>query len=402
MNHSTRLLLKVKDPHADLDPKFSEPIIEDHHRLYVHLIVKGHLSCPQCGTDMRKNGFKRETIIGQTDHDGRQMIFKLRKQKFFCPHCSDQKQMVTGMMPFRDVAPNHQVSQQVKLNIIHDLTENLSQKKISELNGVSVSTVQRILRELDHDYGQPQRQWLPAHLAMDDFKAGKMTAGGMSMLMMNAENHRVLEVFISRKSRQLTNDLLRYPLTARLAVKTVTVDLYDPYRKIIHQVFPNAKIIADPFRVVVQAYQALQKTRLQIMNSYPKGSHEYNALKSLWKELFKHHEELDTVVYHPWRNFQHRQLNELEAVDQLLDISPALYQAYWFYQNVSQVIQSKDAQQLHQLLSPANYTKLPQTVRKAFRTLQKHEDEIINYFNFGTSNGPVEGANNKIKVLKRI
>ena len=406
MDNSTRLLIKVKDPHADLDPKFTQPIIEGQRQgrpvLYVHLVVTGPWACPHCHQAMRKNGFKQVTIIGQTDHDGRQTIFKLRKQKFFCPQCSNEKHMVTAIMPFSDVAANHQISHQVKLNIIHDLTDSLSQKKISELNGVSVSTVQRVLNELNHDYGHPQRQWLPAHIAMDDFKAGKMTDGGMSMLMMNADNHRVLEVFISRKNYLLTDDLLRYPLAARMAVKTVTVDLYEPYRKIIHRVFPNAQIIADPFHVIVQAYQALQRIRLQVMNRYPKGSHTYNALKSLWKELFKRHEDLDTTTYYRWRNFRFRQLTENEAVDKLLDISADLAQAYWFYQDLRQAMQNKDADQLKQLLSSKDYQAAPKQLRKAIRTLRKHQEEILNYFKFGTSNGPVEGANNKIKVLKRV
>ncbi|MFT9228994.1 MAG: transposase, partial [Liquorilactobacillus satsumensis] len=44
---------------------------------------------------------------------------------------------------------------------------------------------------------------------------------------------------------------------------------------------------------------------------------------------------------------------------------------------------------------------LHQNLKKANRTLNKHQSEIINSFKTSFSNGPVEGTNNKIKVIKR-
>lgn len=49
---------------------------------------------------------------------------------------------------------------------------------------------------------------------------------------------------------------------ARLAVQSITVDLYSPYRKLIHELFPNAIIIADHFHVVAQVYWALNQVRI--------------------------------------------------------------------------------------------------------------------------------------------
>lgn len=40
-------------------------------------------------------------------------------------------------------------------------------------------------------------------------------------------------------------------------------------------------------------------------------------------------------------------------------------------------------------------------MKNARRTLRKHLSEIQNSFIYQFSNGPIEGANNKIKVIKR-
>ena len=63
------------------------------------------------------------------------------------------------------------------------------------------------------------------------------------------------------------------------------VDLYQPYRGLIKELFPNAHIIADHFHIVAQAYRALQAARIKVMNHYGHEPHEYRALNRFWKLL---------------------------------------------------------------------------------------------------------------------
>lgn len=65
--------------------------------------------------------------------------------------------------------------------------------------------------------------WLPRHIAFDDFKSGRFAPSGMSMILMNIENHRTIDIILSRRNRYLRNYFLRYDRAARLAVRTVTV-----------------------------------------------------------------------------------------------------------------------------------------------------------------------------------
>ena len=46
-------------------------------------------------------------------------------------------------------------------------------------------------------------------------------------------------------------------------------------------------------------------------------------------------------------------------------------------------------------------TELPFKLQKVQRTLRQHKDEILCSFKYHLSNGPIEGTNNKIKVIKR-
>ncbi len=73
------------------------------------------------------------------------------------------------------------------------------------------------------------------------------------MILMNITKIIVPLILFCPTYRYLRNYFLRYDRAARLAVRTVTVDLYTPYRHLIHELFPRTIIIADHFHVVAQA-----------------------------------------------------------------------------------------------------------------------------------------------------
>lgn len=127
-----------------------------------------------------------------------------------------------------------------------DLTKNRSIKDIAQNNNVSSSTVFRELQSLS-SYFKVNRHWLPRTIWLDDFKSGSAFHDRMSMVLMNAENHRVIDVIRSRKNQYLKSYFLRFDRKAHLAVWLVVVDLYDPYRNLINELFPMQSLLLTTF-----------------------------------------------------------------------------------------------------------------------------------------------------------
>lgn len=95
------------------------------------------------------------------------------------------------------------------------------------------------------------------------------------------------------------------------------------------------------------------------------------------------------------------QLTDVEVVHRLLSFDDDLSQAYRYYQDLILAVSHRDQGELNQLLSQ-KWTTLPWPLQKVQRTLRSHKLEIINSFKYQNyTNGPVEGTNNKIKVIKR-
>ncbi|WP_103434266.1 transposase [Fructilactobacillus sanfranciscensis] len=98
--------------------------------------------------------------------------------------------------------------------------------------------------------------------------------------------------------------------------------------------------------------------------------------------------------------------NDKEVVRKLLTLSSSLRDAYEYYQDLTYIVTvSHDEKPLESILNPTKsdkqYTKLPESMKKARETLKKHKEEITNSFKYNFSNGPLEGINNKIKVIIR-
>src|SRR5699024_12016857 len=105
----------------------------------------------------------------------------------------------------------------------------------------------------------------------------------MSFIYCDAINHQVVDVVEDRKAGSLGNYFIRYDLAVRRQVKSVTIDMYEPYIQVIHRWFPNADIIMDPFHLIQALIRVLSHYRVEFMNNIRiKLSSLYYNLNHYW------------------------------------------------------------------------------------------------------------------------
>ena len=172
------------------------------------------------------------------------------------------------------------------------------------------------------------------------------------MILIDSVNHRILDVMKDRGAGQLRAYFNQYSPAARAAVKTITVDLFTPYRAMIKDLFPNANIVADRFHVVTQAYSEINKVRISVMKQFGSDSKEYRQLKRFWKLLMKHENALDYTTSKNRINFKHAYLTDKEVIDRLLALSDELRDAYAFYQWILYASETRDEAELKSVLYP--------------------------------------------------
>ena len=74
----------------------------------------------------------------------------------------------------------------------------------------------------------------------------------------------------------------RYTQEARSRVKHIVIDMYAPYISLIKELFPQAKIVLDPFHLVQHHLPCTEhKTRIRFMKQVQKAQSEIQALLAL-------------------------------------------------------------------------------------------------------------------------
>ena len=220
--------------------------------------------CPCCGCLNEDNSiikwtFKKNCKIKLHRVSNYRTIFLLDKQRFKCKNCNSNFTASTSLVDY-----HKQISNNTTTSITIDLMKKISEKDTSERNDVSSSSTNRILDNISKDNIIKSNGKLPSVMGIDEFSATPDTNGKMAFIVVDQDHKNIFDILNSRKSNIIEKYFKRYSREERLKVKFITLDLYKPYYKLMHKLFPKAILIADKYHVVIQARNALDKTRIKL------------------------------------------------------------------------------------------------------------------------------------------
>ena len=262
-------------------------------------------------------------------------------------------------------------------------TRRLRQKVAHQANEASVRAVARwhdiseglVQRSWLEAWRRPARRGAPVFLGMDGFcvrRPGRMWTG-----LWELRERMPVAVVVGQRQRDVEPMLESLPWPE--AVKAVVMDLAEPYRQAVQMVLPRAAIVADKFHVIALAHRALREVRAERRR---RGNTA--ALMD--------------------RGVQRLSQQERQRLAQALAADPRLATAWVLKEELRAVYQShtyqEAAERLHRSVEAAKASGLPPFARMA-STLQRWQEEVLNYWHFPLTNALVEGKHNRLKVLKR-
>ena len=98
------------------------------------------------------------------------------------------------------------------------------------------------------------------------------------------------------------------------------------------------------------------------------------------------------------RSFK-RYVTRKEELDYILAIDAEFTDSYERVHEIREAIKNKDSVELETYID-MDTRGLSKGVAKAINTMVKHKEYMLNAVKYEYSNGPLEGFNNKIKLLK--
>lgn len=390
-------LLNIKDKNIKIVTNYEEKVIKGKN----YKIIEGILSykpthCPLCGVvnnssdDIIKWGFRKNCIVRIPKQGNCLTRLILHKQRFYCKHCNNTFIAETNLIDrFKNISNNTNL--QIKL----ELMKKQSEKDIAERMDVSVSVVDRILNEIS-SHTVLRHPTLPKSMNWDEFKATNDTKGKMAFIIADNDNSNIFDINDSRKSKDLEKYFKRYSKKERDKVEHISIDFYSGYIYLANKLFKNAKISIDRFHIVIQAYNALNSTRVSLCS---KSNPHYNKLKDCWKLIVK--DEKDLSDEKKYSKHLKKEISQREIVQFLINTDSTLKATYECYQGIISSLKENNFNKFKAIIFNSKHN-ISEKMKKALKLYKENIKYIKNSFEYEINNGIIEGINNLIKCLKRI
>ena len=180
-------------------------------------------------------------------------------------------------------------------------------------------------------------------------------------------------------------------------VKAIATDMWEAYWGSVLTNLPGVQVVFDLFHIVKQYNQVLDGLRIGLYRQ-EKDLHKRNVIKGSKWLILKNEENLSD------RKNEKTGLNQAEQLGQALSINQPLATAYYLKDELKEIWNQKNVKEAQQALD--NWAKKAeasqlQPLKKFAALLKSHRTGILNWYKHPISTGPLEGFNNKIKVLKR-
>ena len=396
MNNYILNLLNIKDNNIYIYEKIEEKVIKGvNNKLLFGVLTYNPPFCCKCGVvnngneDIIKWGFKKCKIkIPKVSNCNSILI--LNKQRFLCKHCNETFVAETSL-----VNKNCNISNNTNLQVRLLLTEKISEKDISKMTNISSSSVDQILDNISKKTVL-KHQHLPSSMNWDEFKATNDTKGKMAFMIIDNERGNVFDIYDSRKSLDLEKYFRRYSKNERDKVKFISTDFYSGYIYLAKKLFKHANIVIDRFHIVIQAYNALNITRVKLCK---KSNSNYNKLKTYWKLILKNKKDLSEEKKYS-KHFK-KDVSQIEIVNYLINTNKELKETYDCYQGIINSIDEKDFIKFKSIINHPNKA-ISDKMKQVLKLYREYEQYIENSFIYDINNGVIEGTNNLVKCIKRI
>ncbi len=345
-------------------------------KIYISTDPHEH-TCPKCGSKTSRVHDYREQIIKDLPFQFKHTYLVLRKRRYVCS-CGKRFYESYDFLP-----RYHRITNRLAQFVCNELTKLTSLTSVASAANISVSTVIRIFNHIN--YSTPS---LPEVLCIDEFK-GNAETGKYQCILVDGKKNKILDIIPDRSQSHLISYFKKIPLEQRLNVKFFVCDMYKPYIDLAKVFFPNAKIIIDKYHFIRQVTWAIENVRKRIQKSMPSNLRKY----------YKRSRKLILTRYHKLKDENKRAVDLMLLYNDDLRVAHKLKE--WFYEICQSDEYSYQSTELTKWIENAESSGIPEFENCA-ATYRRWLKEIKNAFKYGYTNGPTEGFNNKIKVLKRI
>lgn len=363
----------------DIEDVFIKKISHSDTVVKIHIETKPTLqTCPYCNIKTKRIHDYRIQTIHDLPFQLKNTELVLRKRRYLCTSCNKR-----FYEKYSFLARYQQRTKRLTHMIANELRATASIKSIATRCNVSTATVQRILDTIS--YHRPK---LKDSISIDEFK-GNAGPGKYQCILVNPKQKTILDILPDRSTNHLSSYFREIPRDERHRVKYFLCDMYQPYVDLAHAYFPNAAVVIDKYHFIRQVTWAIENVRKRLQKSMPVKLRKY----------YKRSRKLILTRYHKLKDETKKSCDLMLEYNNDLRLAHRLKEQ--FYEICQDTKYGRQREDFYSWIKLAESSNIPE-FEKCAKTYRHWSKEILNAFKYGLTNGPTEGFNNKIKVLKRV
>jgi transposase len=236
------------------------------------------------------------------------------------------------------------------------------------------------------------------HMTIDEKQIGKK----MYTIMTNAQTGKIALLAQTMKPEELKQAIENYLEGKTASVVSVSCDMSPSYKKLCREAFPNTRLVIDKFHMIKHLMDALQQVRKQLKTNCIMDESVNNDSQTELKWTMV--EMLERSRYILFKMQDEWEADEKEIMRIIFQKYPVLEKAWqltqrfriWYNgKNIGKPLEMLE-RELYNWCDEVAFSKLA-AFKAVKKMIEKHHDEILNYFREGQTNAKAENMNGKIQ-----
>jgi transposase len=369
------------------------------HRLHVGIglilqteSTSSYSICPRCGTKSHRLHQNHRYIVKDLPFGEKPAFLEINRRQFKCDSC---KKPFSEELNF--VSRKRTYTKRLAQKIIQDVLEN-DIHSVASKGIVTTEEIERMLKDASTELDSSKPIGLK-RLGIDEIALTK-GHGNYCTVFIDLDTSKLIAMICGRTQEVIKKILIEWGSEVLDKIEEVSTDLWQGYRNLVKEIMPVAQLVADRFHVMVQINKELDTQRkreksqieevIQKAKSDQDKAESEKVLQGLTKSkyvLLKNETELNEV--------QRNKLIQVKQVSLNLNIMHELKE------EIRQIFEKTNNWDDGLFKLGTWLLKAKKHFPSSYNTILRWLDEILAYFDNRTTNGVVEGINNKLKLIKR-
>lgn len=340
--------------------------------------------CPHCGTRSEHLHQNQNYLVKDLPMGDKEVILNLNRRRFKCKKCRK-----TFSEQFNFVGARKTYTYRYAENIVKQVI-NSNKSSVAKNNGLTEDEVNSMIEDVAESF-IPIDVTNLRRLGIDEISLVK-GQGKFIVVLVDIDSGKLIGLVKERKQIEIEKIMKTWGEEVLAQIEEVSIDLTGNYKYLVERICPNACVTVDRFHVTKIIHEELNRARIAEKKTA-------SELKSPERE--KVFESLKGNKFPILKAENHLTEKQKSKLDKIKEASPLIAIMHDLKEDFHNVFElNKDLET--GTLELINWLKKAEPYyQKSVQTIKRWFGEIVGYFERRTTNGVVEGINNKLKLIKR-